>query len=51
MPHIRATPERPTAFCDGVFAAIITVLASARRMMRIRSLATLGLFAFASLTA
>ena len=26
MFHVRATPERLTAFCDGVFAVIITVL-------------------------
>jgi len=24
--HVRATPERLTAFCDGVFAVIFTVL-------------------------
>ena len=26
MPRIRATAERLTAFCDGVFAVLITVL-------------------------
>jgi uncharacterized membrane protein len=26
MPHARATPERLSAFSDGVFAVLITVL-------------------------